>query len=339
MKECKEKQNASLTVEAALTLPIIFMTCYVFLYFFYIIDVQEQIHNSAGQACESIASMGYVMRYLTESDQKEAKAQETSEGKAVGSNESNAARNNEGNVEQNNESNVGDFLDDLGEDDIKPLLLSLTDAILIKSYVKKYISDENNVSRVVVNGWDGVSFLGSNLYDEEEFVTIIMSYKIHFPVFESILPDFSVVQCVRMHSFNGRVIEVPEQDTRGDMVYVAENGNVYHTHEDCSYIKIVVHSVRYSQIASKRNDSGGKYYSCESCFSSRVLSQIREENGEVFITSDGTRYHSSSECSKIKRSVSKVSIDEVEGKRKCSKCASRDGESVKRNSKLSQNNS
>ena len=67
MKRLNNKNNlltASLTVEAALVLPIFIFACYAFLFFFYIIGIQENLHNASTKVCETVASYGYLVRYI-----------------------------------------------------------------------------------------------------------------------------------------------------------------------------------------------------------------------------------------------------------------------------------
>ena len=100
-----------------------------------------------------------------------------------------------------------------------------------------------------------------------------------------------------------------------DYVYIAETGTVYHVSMDCSHLKLSVTSVPSSAVMSLRNDSGGKYHPCERC--------PDEDNGTLFITSFGTRYHSDVNCSGLKRTVSVLEVSEAvkQGYRGCSRCS------------------
>lgn len=108
--------------------------------------------------------------------------------------------------------------------------------------------------------------------------------------------------------------ENSEEDLE-DHVYIAETGTVYHLTMECSHLKLSVTSVDGSTVASLRNDSGGKYYPCERC--------PDEDNGTLFITSFGTRYHADVNCSGLKRTVSILALKEAvqQGYRGCSRCS------------------
>ena len=55
-------------------------------------------------------------------------------------------------------------------------------------------------------------------------------------------------------------------DTESNIVYVTTHGTKYHTFRDCPYIDIKVEGIKADVIGSARNASGGKYYPCSKCF-------------------------------------------------------------------------
>lgn len=96
-------------------------------------------------------------------------------------------------------------------------------------------------------------------------------------------------------------------------VYITKTGTKYHMQHDCTYLRIQTRAVNYSQIASLRNQSGGKYYACQRC------RPVKE--GLVYITSDGNSYHGTPGCSALKRTVYMIPLGEAQGYGACSKCA------------------
>ena len=96
-------------------------------------------------------------------------------------------------------------------------------------------------------------------------------------------------------------------------VYGAENGVVYHTEINCTYIRLSISPTSLDQVKNLRNEYGGKYHPCEKCG--------RHASGVVFITKDGDRYHSSLECSGLKRTISQVSMEEAGHLRPCPRCS------------------
>ncbi len=95
------------------------------------------------------------------------------------------------------------------------------------------------------------------------------------------------------------------------VVYVARNGEVYHTDPECTHIRLSVRSVPDSQLEKLRNEGGEKYHACELCGGG---------SGTVYITDFGNRYHGSLQCSGLKRSILEIPAAELDGLRPCSRC-------------------
>lgn len=103
-----------------------------------------------------------------------------------------------------------------------------------------------------------------------------------------------------------------EASSDGDTVYVAKTGTVYHKDPNCTHIKLSISCVDKASVGKRRNSHGEKYHACEHCGANA--------GDEVYITSQGNRYHSSLECSGLKRNVRECKLSEVEGMRPCSRC-------------------
>lgn len=96
-------------------------------------------------------------------------------------------------------------------------------------------------------------------------------------------------------------------------VYVTETGSRYHLSEQCTYLRVQVKAIDFNNLSSIRNSSGGKYYSCERCNPGK--------GGIVFVSAEGNRYHGSSSCSALRRTVYYIPLHEAAGYSPCSKCA------------------
>lgn len=97
-----------------------------------------------------------------------------------------------------------------------------------------------------------------------------------------------------------------------EIVYVSETGIVYHRDSHCTYLELSIQMANRTEIDAKRNESGETYKPCELCG--------RGNSSAVYITSHGNRYHSSLQCSGLKRTIYAVPLSEVVGKGACSKC-------------------
>ncbi len=122
----------------------------------------------------------------------------------------------------------------------------------------------------------------------------------------------------RVRVWNGRSDGENEaaSDTKEEYVYVTDNRSVYHTDSACSHLELSVHGVSESELVRKRNTKGSRYKPCEKC--------CRGGSGAyVYITDDGDRYHSSPECSGLKRTVKLVPASSVTDLCECQRCAAK----------------
>lgn len=121
---------------------------------------------------------------------------------------------------------------------------------------------------------------------------------------------------VKVHAWTGTSWEEtsePEEKPE-KMVYVTASGTVYHKSLDCSYLKLSVSQISGTEVASRRNESGEKYYACESC------SRGQKPAGCVYITKSGNRFHNDRTCSGLKRTVRLVKESKAANLSACQRC-------------------
>ena len=97
------------------------------------------------------------------------------------------------------------------------------------------------------------------------------------------------------------------------IVYMTEHGSVYHKNRSCPHLSLSIQAVASALVSAERNESGERYYPCEHC----------KERGfvtVVFITTHGNRYHTTTKCRGLKRSVKTLRLSEVGGVNPCQKC-------------------
>lgn len=97
------------------------------------------------------------------------------------------------------------------------------------------------------------------------------------------------------------------------LVFVTPSGKVYHTTQSCSILKLSLRAVKTEDVDNCRNEDGSKYYPCDKC-------GLGEEKAVVFVTKYGTRYHTTLECSSIKRTIEQIPLSKVGSRTECSKC-------------------
>ena len=135
------------------------------------------------------------------------------------------------------------------------------------------------------------------------------------------LPDVRMFNTVKVHAWTGKEYANEEgqagseEKEKEPMVYVTENGSVYHKDIGCSYLDLSISHVSKNAAEGLRNHYGEKYSPCETC------GKGQEQGGMVYITETGNRYHTLESCSGLKRTVRMEKQSHVSGKmHACSRC-------------------
>ncbi len=182
-------------------------------------------------------------------------------------------------------------------------VLTKSEQTLFFSYLEEHGFEES----VLPDGLDSIALRVVDPTDD--YVTLVASYDAQLPIAFWNLTSLPVEQCVKMKKWTG----ASDTDADGEedlYVYITPTGSAYHSTPDCSYLKLSTRSVSVSELTSLRNKNGGIYYPCK-CYNG---------GGTVYITDYGTEYHSDLECSSLKRTIYKVTLDEVGDRHACSKC-------------------
>ncbi|MDR1018920.1 MAG: pilus assembly protein [Lachnospiraceae bacterium] len=177
---------------------------------------------------------------------------------------------------------------------IKSDLVAYVGADRINSSI---ISGSIDCSKSKVSGLSGVA----DLYAK---------YKVSIPIPYFNARGLEYEKHIRVKGFRG--YEGSGLNLKEDTVFVTETGVVYHLDRNCRHLDLSITEVPFLGLDGMRNDSGGKYHKCEKCGNSG--------SGMVFITSDGTKYHSDINCSGLKRTIYQIPISEATHLRPCSKC-------------------
>ncbi|MDO4343584.1 MAG: hypothetical protein Q4C50_02150 [Eubacteriales bacterium] len=167
---------------------------------------------------------------------------------------------------------------------------------------------------------DGTLHLWKSSFTGERIIDLAVTYEAKNTYTLLPVPKVKSALRARVRAWTGRDGNgsgsgQEEQDGEGEQeetVFVTETGHVYHKDENCTHIRLSIHSVSREHVAHLRNESGGKYHACERCGGGT--------GSTVYITDYGDRYHSSAGCSGLKRSVLSVPVSEVKDWRACSKC-------------------
>lgn len=172
---------------------------------------------------------------------------------------------------------------------------------------REYVDDETLLDRFVVGGCNGVSFLGSSFPDDDGYIDMHITYyvRINAPIVGAY--KHKITEHIKQKAYlgDGSRESSDGEESEDEYVYVAENGVVYHRTRSCTYL---LPDVKTSSIESAKNNG---YKACKYCGGG---------DGVVYITTDGECYHSSTACSRLRRTVSRQKLSEV-SLPPCSKCA------------------
>ena len=165
---------------------------------------------------------------------------------------------------------------------------------------------------LVEGGRKGISVQSAFSSEEEVQVKAIYTLKLSVPFFGPI--RFQKDTAVKRRVFSGYVKHRRDYDAAGDnsIVYVAENGVVYHKNASCSHICLKI----TGNAAIQDIVHSSKYAACEKCI------HKGSSLSAIFVTAYGDCYHSTLGCSGLKRTIKAVRLKDVGRLRPCSRCAS-----------------
>ncbi|RDU25076.1 TadE/TadG family type IV pilus assembly protein [Anaerosacchariphilus polymeriproducens] len=183
-----------------------------------------------------------------------------------------------------------------------------------ENYVKESILCEIKKSKFnnscIKDGLSGINCKLDNI--NKNRIDILLKYNFHVPVPLFDLAKWPVVQRSYVHSWTG-FDKNETNKNQEETVYITEDGSAYHKYRSCAYLDLNIRSVEMKDISKIRNKSGRKYLPCEKCVKSKQCKI-------VYITDWGDKYHTSLNCSGLKRTVYAVPISQVGNRHKCPKC-------------------
>lgn len=188
-------------------------------------------------------------------------------------------------------------------------------SLYARGQILEYTGREYLEQSCVVGGADGISLSGSSVMGEGDLIDLQISYRVK--PFSTLMgfQGFAMRQRYYGKAWTGYDVTryVSDGSEEDPMVYITRTGIVYHLDRNCTYLNPSVESVPVSEVADRRNQSGSKYHPCEICDGGRA-------HGQVYITSQGSSYHSQIQCAGLKRTIYTVPLSQVEGRGACSKC-------------------
>lgn len=273
----QQREKGSLTVEASLILPVLMSVFLFFLCFFQIIFIQEKIEIGLWETAKEISQYGHIyhMQEQEEESKKETSGREVAETYVAGVLTS-----------ERMESYISDnFLNDscvkngaIGviykteafQDEAKILLTASYDVTIPMFHF--IVPDIHIVQQVETRGFVGTSKIGLEENDEDDVVVYVSTNgetsKVYHTAINCTHLDLSIqsVQYSDVSNFRnvyGGKYKACEKCVRqkipadSSSVYIATDGNCYHSSMDCSGLTRNVREVRLSTLSG--------YHPCSRC--------------------------------------------------------------------------
>lgn len=161
-------------------------------------------------------------------------------------------------------------------------------------------------------------------YGQEESggsdIRLVKTTRIRAFIPAAAFPDAVMVNGCVMHKWIG--YDPGENDgaweeQKEEFVYITKSGVAYHRDRACIYLNPSIEITGIEQAKGAVNGSGEKYRACEICGGNSSV---------VYITAEGSRYHSTVSCSGLRRTINSVPLSEAleAGKHACPKCGGGD---------------
>ena len=192
---------------------------------------------------------------------------------------------------------------------------SLFTGFYIQDQVIEYAGKEYLDNSPLKNGSQGISMWESDIFSSEDELDVIVTYSVAPWSGLAAFSSFRMANRYYTHIWNG--YEIPDNPGQSeqelDIVYITENGEVYHVDRNCTYLVLSVREVSRYEAETAVNQWGKGYSPCEKCKPESISLTL-------YITEEGERYHSDRNCSGLKRTVFSVLRSSVAGYRACSRC-------------------
>ncbi len=191
---------------------------------------------------------------------------------------------------------------------------SLFAAFYVRNSLLDYAGEEYLDRSPLVRGSGGLQLLESEMLNTGDMLDITLTYSVGPASPLAGFRPFRMANRFYAHLWNG--YEISGTAEVEEIVYVAENGEVYHVDRNCTHLRLSVRPIGKAEADVARNQWGRRYGACEKC--------VRGEPPEIwYVTDEGDCYHYLRNCPGLKRTVFSLTMEEASGYRPCSRCAGR----------------
>ena len=197
----------------------------------------------------------------------------------------------------------------------------LAGAVISATYVKGQMVDSAGADYLngspLTDGTGSLQLWESEIFGSNDEMDIVVTYSVSPWARLAGFRSFRLANRYYTHIWNGYGLSQSEDaEETVQIVYVTENGTVYHVSLECTHLKLSIQHVPALEIDNMRNQGGGRYYPCSRCATGASAPNV------FYITGEGDRYHYSAACSGLKRTTSSLTLEQAldTGYRPCSRC-------------------
>ena len=286
----KKMLDASITVEAAIVIPIFLYASMSLLYMLLVLNIKMTVNRALYNSIRTVSEYAYLCNGSSDMEDKDKS------------------------------SLINEILDDVNDQDKASLLSDALGIGTIEALMLKELGSDYAKSNNIVGGNAGFNFFLSDVMTSSSLIDVKVNYRIKNPF--DIWGFMTITVSERMTcdawlgedyaGFNN-LSNTSVAGNDSEFVYITEKGTVYHTSRSCTYLTRNISNAPLSAIENLRNSSGAKYYPCERC--------KPKGNSTVYYTEYGDRYHSDINCSQLSRNIITVAKSQVGDRKECEKCA------------------
>lgn len=169
----------------------------------------------------------------------------------------------------------------------------------------------------IIGGNAGLVMAHSKLCDNDSVIELKVTYTVKNPFDIFGIGKVTLTQVCKTDAWLGEEHDKyvgNKNQTQEVHVYVTEQGEVYHTDRNCTYLTRVIMQKEKSDQENITNAYGEKYYPCERCGKRDVGSEY------IYVTEYGNRFHIDITCSQLSRTILEIPVSKAGERRLCEKC-------------------
>lgn len=194
---------------------------------------------------------------------------------------------------------------------VESCIVDSQEALLLSAegYLLYALKENPLVEKQLVHGLVGIQLWESKF--DGETIILKAKYVVELPIHFFGIRQVELSSQNQFRKWNTR----KTQERDGGIVYVTPTGEVYHVDSGCRSLNLSVRDIGISEVAKLRGANGQRYNRCTRC------NWTSDKKERVYYTDYGTLYHRSVSCSALKRTIVRISIEEIGERRPCKWCS------------------